>query len=183
MNESIMLVLVYKDDCAKLRWTVLHNRSILVALFRDIYRAKLLMMSWNGKLLLLSLMHVMADSFSFSTVVRSLFLMCFIHKNNLSHEQFFFLKVEVGLVPKPGCLLTLAYCAFPRWYGFGERRWNDILTGENRRTRRKTCPTATLFTTNHTWVDPGANPGLRGERPAINDLSHGTAKSSLLHLV
>jgi hypothetical protein len=26
-----------------------------------------------------------------------------------------------------------------------------------------------------TWIDPGANPGLRGEKPAINDLSPGTA--------
>jgi ribosomal protein S15P/S13E len=50
------------------------------------------------------------------------------------------------------------------------------LTGENRRTRRKTCPRATLSTTNPTWIDPDANPGLRGERPATNDLSHGTAK-------
>jgi hypothetical protein len=27
-----------------------------------------------------------------------------------------------------------------------------ILTGEHRRTRRKTCPSATLSTTNHTWT-------------------------------
>jgi hypothetical protein len=50
-----------------------------------------------------------------------------------------------------------------------------ILTGENRRTRRKTCPSATLSTTKPTWIDPGTNPSLSGERPAINDLSHGTA--------
>jgi hypothetical protein len=81
----------------------------------------------------------------------------------------------VGLVRKRGCLLTLAYYAFPRWYEFGERRWNDILTGENRKTRRKTSPSATLSTTNPIWIDPGSNPGLRGERPATNDLSHGTA--------
>jgi hypothetical protein len=87
----------------------------------------------------------------------------------------FFREGGVGLVPKHGCLLTLAYYAFPRWYEFGEQRWNDILTGENRRTRRKTCPSATLSTTNSTWIDPGANPGLRGERPATNDLSHRTA--------
>jgi hypothetical protein len=36
-------------------------------------------------------------------------------------------------------------------------------------------PSATLSTTNPTWKDPGANPGLRGERPATNHLSHGTA--------
>jgi hypothetical protein len=47
-----------------------------------------------------------------------------------------------------------------------------ILTGENRTTRRKTCPSATLSTTNPTWIDPGANPGLRGKRPATNHLSH-----------
>jgi hypothetical protein len=48
-----------------------------------------------------------------------------------------------------------------------------IMTGENRRTQRKSCPSATLSTTNPTWIDPGANPGLRDERPATNDLSHG----------
>jgi hypothetical protein len=53
--------------------------------------------------------------------------------------------------------------------------WNNILTAENRRTRRKPCPSATFPTTNPTWIDPGANRGLRGERPAVNDLSHGTA--------
>jgi hypothetical protein len=36
-------------------------------------------------------------------------------------------------------------------------------------------PSATLSTTNPTWIDPGTNPGLRGERPATNRLSHGTA--------
>jgi hypothetical protein len=47
---------------------------------------------------------------------------------------------------------------------------------ENRRTRGKTCPSATLSTTNPTWTDPGSNPGLRGGRPAANRLSHGTAE-------
>jgi hypothetical protein len=50
-----------------------------------------------------------------------------------------------------------------------------ILTGENRRTRRKTCPSATLSSINPAWIDTGANPGLRGVRPATNDLSQGTA--------
>jgi hypothetical protein len=31
------------------------------------------------------------------------------------------------------------------------------------------------FVHHPTSIDPGANPGLRGERPATNDLSHGTA--------
>jgi hypothetical protein len=49
------------------------------------------------------------------------------------------------------------------------------LTGENRRIRGKTCPSASLSTTNPTWTDPGSNTGLRGERPAPNRLNHGTA--------
>jgi hypothetical protein len=50
-----------------------------------------------------------------------------------------------------------------------------ILTGENRKTLRKTCPGATLSTTKPTWIDQGANPVLRGERLATTRLSHGTA--------
>jgi hypothetical protein len=38
-----------------------------------------------------------------------------------------------------------------------------ISIGENRRTRRITYPSATSFTTNPTWTDPGANPGFRDE--------------------
>jgi hypothetical protein len=39
-----------------------------------------------------------------------------------------------------------------------------ILTGENSRTRRKTCPIRPLRPPQiPTWIDPGANPGLRGE--------------------
>ena len=49
------------------------------------------------------------------------------------------------------------------------------LTGGNRSTRRKTCPSATLSTTNPTWTDPGSKPGLRIEKPATNRLSHSTA--------
>jgi len=49
-----------------------------------------------------------------------------------------------------------------------------ILTGDNRRTRRKTCHSATLFATNPTWTDAGANLGLCVKRQATNRLSHGT---------
>jgi hypothetical protein len=41
------------------------------------------------------------------------------------------------------------------------------LTGENRSARAKTCPNATLSTTNPTGTDLGSNPA--------NCLSHGTA--------
>jgi hypothetical protein len=59
-------------------------------------------------------------------------------------------------------------------YERGEPRWNDT-DRENRRTRRETCPSGILSTTNHTWTDLGANPGLRSERPATNRLSYGVA--------
>jgi hypothetical protein len=50
------------------------------------------------------------------------------------------------------------------------------LTGQNPSSRGKTCPSATLSTTNPTWTDRGSNPGLRDGRPATNRLSHGTAR-------
>jgi len=36
-------------------------------------------------------------------------------------------------------------------------------------------PSATLTTTNFTWIDLGSNPGLRGKMPATNHVSHGAA--------
>jgi hypothetical protein len=63
-----------------------------------------------------------------------------------------------------------------------EHQWNEI-DREKPTTRRKTCPSATLSTTNPTWTDPGSNPGLSGERPASNRLSHGTAQSPRLSLL
>jgi hypothetical protein len=49
-------------------------------------------------------------------------------------------------------------------------QWSNggiILTEENRRTRRETCPSATLSITNPTWTDLG-EPGLHSEKPATN---------------
>jgi hypothetical protein len=71
-------------------------------------------------------------------------------------------------------LLPLAdILVIPRWYM--ESDGGIILTGKNRRTWRKTCPSVTLSATNPTSIYPGTNPGLRGERPPTNRLSHGTA--------
>jgi hypothetical protein len=59
-------------------------------------------------------------------------------------------------------------------YEYREPKWNDI-DRKNQRTRRKTCPSATLSTTNPTWSDLATNPGLRGERLVTNCMSNGTA--------
>jgi hypothetical protein len=66
------------------------------------------------------------------------------------------------------------------WVWRATVEWN--IDRENRRTRRKTCPSSTLSITNPTWIDPGANLGLHGERPATNDLSHGTDLQTYLQI-
>jgi hypothetical protein len=50
-------------------------------------------------------------------------------------------------------------------YEHGEPRWNDIDRVKPKNSG-KTCPSATLFTTNSTWSDQAANPAsaLRGRR-------------------
>jgi hypothetical protein len=53
---------------------------------------------------------------------------------------------------------------------YEERWWNDIVRG-NRRTRRNTCPSATLSTKHPTRIDNGPNRGFRGETSATNHLS------------
>jgi hypothetical protein len=77
------------------------------------------------------------------------------------------------------CGQQWAYSLSPRWYMSMESHGGMILTGENRRTRRKTCPSATFSTTNPTWTSQGANPGLCGEMLATNCLSHDTAYSNI----
>jgi hypothetical protein len=50
-----------------------------------------------------------------------------------------------------------------------------IPTGEDRKTRTRTSPSAALSTTNPICTDPDANPCLRFERQATNRLSYGAA--------
>jgi hypothetical protein len=62
--------------------------------------------------------------------------------------------------------------------------WNSdgmILTGENRRTRRQTCPSATSTTINPKRIDPGSNLGHRGEKPATTQHYHPEDQHRHLH--
>jgi hypothetical protein len=59
--------------------------------------------------------------------------------------------------------------------------WNEDWQGKPKYSE-KTCPTATLSTTNPTRPDLGSNPGRRGGKPATNRLSYGTALSYTLHV-
>jgi hypothetical protein len=61
---------------------------------------------------------------------------------------------------------SLAYCACPRWL-WGWRIWWNEWQGKPKYSE-KTCPDATLSTTNPTWPDPELNLGRRGGKPATN---------------
>jgi hypothetical protein len=68
--------------------------------------------------------------------------------------------------------LYLSYCTSPGWVW--SSRWNQNFRGKPKYSE-KTCPSATLSTTNPTWPDLGSNPGHHGGKPATNRLSYGTA--------
>jgi hypothetical protein len=59
-----------------------------------------------------------------------------------------------------------------RWVWLWSNWWNEDWQGKPKYSE-KTCPRATLSTTNPTWPDPSSNPGRRGGRPATNRLSYG----------
>jgi hypothetical protein len=57
-----------------------------------------------------------------------------------------------------------------RWL-LWRNRWNANWQGKLKYSE-KTCPSATLSSTNPTWPDPGSNTGRRGGEPATNRLSY-----------
>jgi hypothetical protein len=61
-----------------------------------------------------------------------------------------------------------------RWWWMWSSRWNENWEVKLKYSE-KTCPSATLSTTNPTWPDLGSNPGCHGGKPATNHLSYGTA--------
>jgi hypothetical protein len=66
-----------------------------------------------------------------------------------------------------------SYCSFPRSV---QSHGGVLLTGENRRTRRETCLSATLSTADATWTGPGTNPSLpvRGRRLTVRAMARPT---------
>jgi hypothetical protein len=79
--------------------------------------------------------------------------------------------VQTGSTRHVGHLL--AYCTCPGWLWGWRILWNEW-QGKPKYSE-KTCPGATLSTTNPTWPDPGLNPGRRGGKPVTNRFSYGVA--------
>jgi hypothetical protein len=72
----------------------------------------------------------------------------------------------------------MAYCTCPGWLWWWRIWWNENWQRKPKYSE-KTCPSATLSTTNPTWPDAGLNPGRRGGKPATNRLIYGAT----LHLI
>jgi hypothetical protein len=80
-------------------------------------------------------------------------------------------QAAVQVVHVDGMRLSLnygqrAYCSSP----CGIRVWRyggTILTVENQRTRRKTCPSIDSYTTHPAWTDQGTKSALCGEWPRL----------------
>jgi hypothetical protein len=89
--------------------------------------------------------------------------------------------VQTGSTRHRGHLL--AYCTCPGWlWGWRIIRWNDDCQGKPKYSE-KTCPSATLSTTNTTWPDPGSNSGRRGGKPATNRLSYVAALHIIIYIL
>jgi hypothetical protein len=96
----------------------------------------------------------------------------------LLHTLFFYTAHSGGWspnwvhsAPRPFTVLLYLPRVIVRMENF---RWNENWQGKPKYSG-KTCPSATLFTTNPTWPDPGSNPGRRGGKPATNRWSYGAA--------
>jgi hypothetical protein len=77
-----------------------------------------------------------------------------------------------------GHLWPIVQAPDDRWGWLWSNWWNEDWQGKPKYSE-KTCPSATLSTTNPTWPDLGSNPGRRGGKPATNRLSYGAAYSKL----
>jgi hypothetical protein len=91
-----------------------------------------------------------------------------------------FTAIGVGLSPLYcGHFWPIVPAPDDRWRWLWSNWWNEDWQGKPKYSE-KTCPTATLSTTNPTWPDPGSNPGRRGWKPTTNRLSYGAALCFML---
>jgi uncharacterized membrane protein len=81
--------------------------------------------------------------------------------------------VRLSLFGTSATIWSIVPAPNDRWWMWSSR-WNENWQGKPKYSD-KTCPGATLFTTNPTWPDLGSNSSRRGEKLATNRLSYGTA--------
>jgi hypothetical protein len=104
------------------------------------------------------------------------------HSVKLRFEWFFFLirivggRVQAGSTRHVGH--WMAYFTCPGWLWWWRIWWNENWQGKPKYSE-KTCPSATLSTTNPTWPDPGCG----GGQPATNRLSYGATLSDIYNYV
>jgi hypothetical protein len=93
--------------------------------------------------------------------------------SSLSPCQFFFI-LDVGWDLSPlGTSATTGLLYQPRMMDDDEcGAVGGMSDREDRSTRRKTCPSAALSTTNPTWPDTGSNPGRSPRKQSSNRLSY-----------
>jgi hypothetical protein len=89
---------------------------------------------------------------------------------------FYYFSHGVRLSPlgTAATVCSIAPAPDDRWWWLWANRWNANWQGKPKYSE-KTCPSATLSTTNPTWPDSSSNAGRRGGKPATNRLSYGTA--------
>jgi hypothetical protein len=96
------------------------------------------------------------------------------NKHSLTVSTYHLPSVHAELRPPTGLLFL------PRvMYVFGEPRWNYIHKGRPKNSENNLSQRH-FGHQNLTCNDQGANPGLRGEKPVINGLSHGRAVHHLV---
>jgi hypothetical protein len=97
------------------------------------------------------------------------------HNSKIFPLFVFFLICAVGLWG-PAATVGLFIVPAPddRWWWLWRNWWNEDWQGKPKYSEN-TCPSATLSTTNPTWLDPGLNPDRHGGKPATNRLSYGAA--------
>jgi hypothetical protein len=78
----------------------------------------------------------------------------------------------LSLIKVDSCLIELKMFVPLMIYEYGERPWNDTDRGNLRNSEKNLSQRHFVHHKSHM----GANPGLRGERPATNRLSYATAR-------
>jgi hypothetical protein len=106
----------------------------------------------------------------FSAVILEAFVISLHTLTSIQPTCNFFLISIVGGGVQTG---STRHVGCPGWLWGWRICWNEW-QGKPKYSE-KTCPCATLSTTNPTWPDTGLNPGRRGGKPATNRFSYGAA--------